>query len=302
MTKYYQNIALWLLLSLLITACSKDGADGNDVTKTNEETPKEITLNPTIWQMIEGTRATTYDAGILTSGSFTAAAYEENTTTAYISPVTVNYVTDKWVFSDGKHYWPASGNLDFFGYMPATTPSYISALTYSATSNPVAHSVTFGADLSSGASTEFVFALTTGQNKTNAASGVALNFLHPFARVKFAIGTIPSTVTVNSVSLGEVMMAGSYSYSYEGSTSTWSGQSKSGSIGGLDEWIITVPYSNGSKTLTVNCTWSNWSNVTKDLTASITADWAVGTSYSYTLNISKDYALTVSSSKYTEQW
>jgi hypothetical protein len=258
--------------------------------------------------MMEGTRATTYDAGTLTSGSFTAAAYIANSTTAYISPTTVNYETDKWVFSDGKHYWPASGNLDFFAYMPATIPSYIknnsgdaSSLNYSATSSPVTYTVSFSADLSSGADTEFVFALTTGQNKAGqGVSGVTMTFLHPFARVKFATGSVPSTVTINSVTLDGVMTKGYYSYN--GSTSTWSSQSTSGSIDGRDNWIIVVPYNNSTQTLTVNCTWSEWSNVTKNLTASITANWAASTSYTYTLNISKDYALTVDTSKYTEQW
>ena len=297
------NISSTLLLTailLLTAACSSDSS--NDVqTPPTPNNPQEITLNPTVWQMMEGTRATTYDAGTLTSGSFTAAAYVANSTTAYISPVTVNYETAKWVFSNGKHYWPASGNLDFFAYMPATPPSYISSLTYNATSEPVTHTVSFSADLSSDADTEFVFALTTGQNKTTpGASGVTLNFLHPFARVKFATGSVPSTVTINSVTLSGVMKKGNYSYN--GSTSTWSEQSTTGSIGGRDNWIIVIPYNNSTQTLTVNCTWSDWSNVTKDLTASITANWAVSTSYTYTLNISKDYALTVDPQKYTEQW
>ena len=305
------NISGTLLLTailLLTAACSSDSS--NDVQPSpTPDNSQEITLNPTVWQMMEGRRATTYDAGTLTSGSFTAAAYVANSTTAYINPIQVNWNTSQWEWSDGKHYWPASGNLDFFAYMPATIPSYIknsssvaSSLDYYATSSPsVTHTVSFSADLSSGADTEFVFALTTGQNKTTpGASGVTLNFLHPFARVKFATGSVPSTVTINSVTLDGVMTKGDYSYN--GSTSTWSSQSTSGSIDGRDNWIIVVPYNNSTQTLTVNCTWSEWSNVTKNLTASITANWAASTSYTYTLNISKDYALTVDTSKYTEQW
>lgn len=88
MTKYYQNIGLWLLSTLLITACSKDGADGNDVTKPNEEA-KEIRFNADVWKMAEATRATTFDnaAALQAQGSFTCGVYQQNSITEYISPV-----------------------------------------------------------------------------------------------------------------------------------------------------------------------------------------------------------------------
>lgn len=308
--RIYKNITLLqvviALLSplFLLPSCSSSD-DG--INETNPKDEKlEIGFNADVWKLTEATRATTYDSQSALQAEtdgFRTFIYNDGSTTLYNSDIgsVVKWDTDKWVFQDGKHYWPAEGRLDFFAYMPATKPSYISSLTYSTTSTPsVTHSVTFSADLSSVALTEFIFALTTGQDKTNAASGVTLNFLHPFARVKFATGTVPSTVTINSVSLSGVMTKGDFSY--DGSTPTWSEQSTTGSIGGLDDWIVVVPYNNGSQTLTVNCTWSDWSNVTKDLTASITADWTAGTSYTYTLNISKDYALTVSTEKYTEQW
>lgn len=300
---FFQGIFLLLSAVLLLPGCS--GSESDEQEKGGGSQP-EIRFNADVWQVMERTRATTFDnqTALQTEAHFICTVYNENSTDEFIPATQIdwNSSSTSWVFSDGRHNWPASGSLDFFAYMPVTA-TYISSLTYSATSSPsVTHSIAFSADLSSGASKEFVFALTTGQNKTNAASGVNLTFLHPFARVKFATGTIPSTVTINSVSLSGVMTKGDYSYSYESSTSSWSNQSATGSISGLDDWIITVPYNNNSQTLTVNCTWSDWSNVTKDLTASITANWTAGTSYTYTLNISKDYALTVDATKFTEQW
>ena len=302
-------MVMTLLGTGLFVSCSAN--DGTD-TPTPYTEKQEIGFKADVRNMAEGTRATTIDNTYMAENGFICTAYNANSTvvnsTANINATTVTWNDSKWTFARGSRYWPlpstpgdAYPSLDFFAYMPATLPAYISSWSYSATSSPsVTHNISFSANLSSGASTEYVFALTTGQNKSNAEGGVILNFLHPFARVKFATGTIPSTVTINSVSLAGVKIDGNYSY--DGSTSTWSGQSTSGSISGLDDWIIAVPYSNGSKILTVNCTWSDWSNVTKDLTASITANWAAGTSYTYTLNVSKDYALTVNTEKYTEQW
>lgn len=292
-----------MTLMILLAAGLLAGCSGDEGT-ADTDSPKEIQLVADCWKVMDGTKATTYDnaTALQTEGSFTCGVYQANTTTPYIASTAVNWSSGQWLFSDGKHYWPATGNLDFFAYMPATPPTYISSLTYSATSSPVAHTVSFSANLSSGAEKEFVFALTTGQNKAGqGASGVTLNFLHPFARVKFIKGTSPSTVTINSVSLGGVMMRGDYSYSYESNTHTWSNQSTTGNISGFDNWIIVVP-NNSSKTLTVNCTWSDWSNVTKDLTTSITANWEAGTSYTYTISVTKDQAIEVSTTKYTEQW
>lgn len=222
MTKNLKYIALCLFVTLLAIACSKDGADGNDVSKPNEQTPEEITLNPTIWQMIEGTRATTYDAGTPTSSSFTAAAYVGNTTTAYISPVTVNWATDKWEWSDGKHYWPASGNLDFFAYMlPSTTPSYITAgPTYLVeSSTPQASFTCANLPMSYDAAAptagqgsnlqEFVWGITVGQNKANqGASGVTMKFRRPFARIRFQLSASHPNVQINTITFKALKTGG----------------------------------------------------------------------------------------------
>ena len=196
------------------------------------ETQEEIRLDASVWQMMQGApsrrvstyesaplRASTYNGGTLTSGSFTAAAYVENTTTPYINPVQVNWETDKWVWSDGKHYWPASGNLDFFAYMPATIPSYITdnsdveslvsyiarnpqfkcnnlPMTYDSTS-PAAGQ---GSDLQ-----EFVYALVTGQNKTTpGATGVTLNFQRPFAKIVLQLSESHPDITINKITFKNI--------------------------------------------------------------------------------------------------
>ena len=199
---------LLMFCSLLLAGCSGDG-DGRDV-PVSETDKTEIRLAADVWNVMEGTRATTIDGGTLTS--FKASAYVGNTTTAYINPVQVDYVTDKWVWSDGKHYWPASGNLDFFAYMPATAPTYITTgPTYSIVeSHPQASFTCENLPMTYNAATpaagqgsslqEFIWGITVGQNKANqGASGVTMKFRHPFARIKFQLAKNHPAIQINSI-------------------------------------------------------------------------------------------------------
>ena len=230
---------LLMFCSLLLAGCSGDG-DGRDV-PVSETDKTEIRLAADVWNVMEGTRATTIPGGTLTSGSFKASAYVENTTTSYINPVQVNYVTGKWVWSNGKHYWPASGNLDFFAYMPATKPSYIKAdPTYSIVeSHPQASFTCENLPMTYNAATpaagqgsslqEFVWGITVGQNKANqGTSGVTMKFRHPFACIKFQLAASHPDIQINSITfkglktggtctLNNTAIAGTYY-----TTSVWS--------------------------------------------------------------------------------
>lgn len=231
---------LLMFCSLLLAGCSGDG-DGRDV-PVSETDKTEIRLAADVWNVMEGTRATTIDGGTLTS--FKASAYVGNTTTAYISPVQVDYVTGKWVWSDGKHYWPASGNLDFFAYMPATKPSYITAEptepTYSIVeSHPQASFTCENLPMTYNAATpaagqgsdlqEFVWGITVGQNKTDqGASGVTMKFRHPFARIKFQLAANHPDIQINSITFKGLKTGGTCTLDATGkdgnyyTTSVWS--------------------------------------------------------------------------------
>ena len=318
-----RHIKLLLLLAAgLLAGCVREDPP-------TPETQEEIRLDATVWQMMQGApartmtedaplRAMTYDAGTLTSGSFTAAAYVANTTTPYINPVTVNWETDKWVWSDGKHYWPASGNLDFFAYMPATKPSYISSITYAVAGEPAAPAPYFVcADFpmttaGQNVEGEFVYALTTGQNKTTpGSSGVTMTFMHPFAKIKFQLSSATTTnVTVNSITMEGLVTSGTCSFN--GTTSTWTSQSGSATMTlteALQRYetegtspLLMIPNNYGSKNLSVNVTWTEWDEVhTQTYSTPLTINWAAGNSYTYNLTITRN-ELIVDVAKYTEQW
>ena len=210
---------LLMFCSLLLAGCSGDG-DGRDV-PVSETDKTEIRLAADVWNVMEGTRATTIAGGTLTSGSFTASAYVGNTTTAYINSVQVDYVTDKWVWNDGKHYWPASGNLDFFAYMPAEKPNYItSEPTYSVQSStpqasftcaniPMTYNATDPTAGQGSSLQEFIWGITIGQNKTNQGeSGVTMKFRHPFARLRFQLAASHPNIIINSITFKNLKTGG----------------------------------------------------------------------------------------------
>ena len=321
MTKNLKYIALWLLVTLLASACSKDGADGNKVTNCNEA-KKEIGLKTDVWKMAEATRATMYDNTALQSGGFVCTAYTAGTqsynTDAGINGTSVTWKDSRWVFSDGPHYWPTTDNLDFFAYAPQTSslPScYVSVTTDSDTPIPSFSCSDLPLSLTpSDATQEFVWALTTGQNRIGQGeSGVTMTFRHPFARVKFKLSAASnSTVKVNSITLPAIYRDGTCTLTGTGSsaTSTWSALSDNenaltitGDPATSDNAdYLVIPNNYGSKTLSVSFTWREWDEEkSQTLTAPLTINWAAGYSYTYSLTITKN-DLKVDVENFTEQW
>ena len=326
MTKNLKYIALCLFVTLLAVACSSDGADGNEVTNRNEA-KKEIGIKPDVWKMMEATRATMYDNALLkdeTNGGFVCTAYNAGTTTpndyAKIDGTSVKWSESRsrWAFSDGSHYWPTSGDLDFFAYAP-TSPSYV-AVTYAVAGTPAAAAPYFicsDMPLSltpSDATQEFIWALTTGQNRIGQGeSGVTMTFRHPFARVKFKKSASSSTnVTVTSITIPAIYRDGTCTLTGTGNTatSTWSGLDDNddglvitGSPATSDDtFYLVIPNNYGSKTLSVSFTWREWDEEkSQTLTAPLTINWAAGYSYTYSLTITKN-DLKVDVEKFTEQW
>lgn len=298
--------AIWLVLAAaLLSGCSGD--DSPNQANNNNEKDSEIRLNAEVWRVMEGTRATTFDnqAAIQAERSFTCTAYDEGTTTvnttSNVSGITATWNgSTAWEFAD-KHYWPETGGLDFFAYMPASYDDYITGLTYTTARRPQ-----FTCDMTQTVNKEFIWALTTGQDREHqGASGVTMTFKHPFARIYFQLSNeSESSVTINSITIsGDFYTTGTCTF--DGTTSTWSNQGGAGSLGtfAIGTPYIVIPNDYGSsKTITVNATWDEWGTFTTSVTSSaLSINWEAGYSYTYTLTLSK-YALNVDVNKYTEQW
>ena len=153
---------------------------------------------------------------------------------------------------------------------------------------------------------EFIWALSTGKNKSNSSAGAEMTFRHPFAKITFRVGNPASDgITINTVTLSALKTGGTCSF--DGTTSTWSSQTGSENlVGTADTPYIIIPYNYTSGlTITANATWSNIGNATADTKAVAVAaskcNFQPGYSYIYTLTLDGT-ALKVDVDKYTEQW
>lgn len=306
--------ALFLLAAGLLTGCSSDDVNDSPGQAKTTESKQEIQLLATGKPF---TRATTIDSDTDLQGQdLKINAYHHGTETAYLSDAELHYDTSAWKFWSGSaethYYWPAVGSsLDFLGYCPYDQPAYITSLSYTNSGG-----ITFTADMSSymtstaqAGITEFMYAYLANQTYATqeAATGNALplQFQHPFAKVYFKLSDASGTaVTVNSITLTDIKSSGTYNTKPSPAWSSQGGDAALTISGTGDTPYLVIPYNYGTKTLTVNATWSEWGgNVTKDVTATgVSINWEAGHSYTYTLTLSK-YAVKVgTSSQYTEQW
>ena len=298
----YATLTLLLTAALMLAACSSDSTDD----APDQLQHDEIRLKADAWQFMAGTRATTYNSTNLQSEAFTCYAYQAGTTTKYIDGAPVSYTDGNWSFTDGKKYWPATGSLDFFAYMPATPPSYItSGPTYTED-----HNVTFTCtNLDMVNATEFVYDLVTGKNKDNASEGVSLTFKHPFARINLRWANYDhSDITSVTVKFKGVKNNGSYNKS---ATPQWttSDDDIEFTVTELNEYNAASPTyylaipQNWTGAIEVNASWNDWGDtpVPHTVTATIPTTWESGYSYTYTFNITPE-DLTVNTSNFTEQW
>lgn len=329
-------IYIGMLAAILLAACSKDDGDSPQ-TALGEEGRSEIRVNTDVSKML--TRAAIIDDnGDLQGCDLKIDAYFHGENTAYLDGVKLHYDSSlpaAWKFWSGSpgsqthYYWPIEGSvydpssanitvssLDFVGYCPYAAPGYITPGVYDHSTG-----TSFSCDLSDymtnteqASMDEYLIAVLPNQTYADqiAHSGVPLQFKHPFALVKFVIAEGSGThVQVNSISIAGLKTSGTCTYN--GSTMTWSGQSGSTDMSqtGLDlkydtsstetTPFMVIPYNYGTKTLTVNGTWDDWSDVTKDLSTDISINWEPGCIYTYNLTVTP-YALKVDVNKFTEQW
>lgn len=339
MTYRHNDMSRLIVLALVLAAGLLAGC-ARDVPEIKEE-KAEITFNANVSGMREGAplRAMTYNnvGNLQTEAHFTCVAYEANSNplTAYIPTTSVDWNSTQWVFNNGAdhYYWPLPAtnggewpSLDFFGYVPATRPSYIAAnptytadhdVTFSCSSLPMTYN---SADPTAGQGSnlkEFMFGIALGQNYGNAAAGVPLQFQHPFARVKLQLAASHPDITIHSITFRTIKNNGSYDHS---ASPKWS------ATGGDANFVLTLeddaaefdnnpasPIQIGDDYIMIPQNWAGEIVVNADcvfwgekvnypsLTTTVPTNWQPGYSYTYTFNISPD-DLKVNIEQFTEQW
>lgn len=326
---------VFLLAAGLLAGCSHDDSpsDGGE-----PDSRADIRFDANVSRMTEGTRAATINSNTdLQTKDLKIDAYFHGTSTKYLDGTKLHYTgsTPAWTFWDGSaalhYYWPIAGSvyepaganitftsLDFVGFCPYEKPAYIGTPTY----NP-STGVSFTCDLSSymtlasqASMQEHLVAVLKEQTlatQTAAAGGaLPLTFKHPFALVKFVIMPASGTnVKINSIRIDDLYTGGTCTYN--GSTMSWGSYSGSSAMTLVQELkigtattqttpFVVIPNNYGTKYLTVNATWDDWSDVTiSDYGADVSFNWKPGYSYTYNLTLDK-YGLKVDVAKYTEQW
>ena len=336
MTYRHNDMSRLIVLALVLAAGLLAGCV-RDVPEIKEE-KAEISFRADVLNMRKGTtlRTMTYDGieSLKTEGHFTCVAYEAGTLTPYIPSTTVDWSTTntRWEFNEGNdhYYWPLPASnggtwpsLDFFGYVPATPPTYITAgpaytadhnVTFTCSSLPMTNAGQ-GSDLK-----EFMFGIALGQNYGNAAAGVPLTFQHPFARIKLQLAASHPDITINSITFRSIKNNGSFTYNHSASTSTWvpSGDATNFvlTLTGvaavfnnnpvaerqIGEYYIMIPQDWAGE-IVVNADCLFWGEKVNypSLTTTVPTTWQPGFNYTYTFNISPD-DLKVNVNKFTEQW
>ena len=332
--QYIISFAAAALTAVLLTGCSGDSASDISPDPTPSTGKSEIKVNADIRQMMEGTRLTKIDN--IQSEDLKIDAYYHGTETKYLDGVKLHYTgsTPAWQFWDGSaqlhYYWPFDGStvagsstvastLDFVGYCPFSAPGYITGSSFDHASG-----ASFTCDMSSYMTLasqdglkEYLIAVLNEQTlatQTTAGGALPMVFKHPFALIKFVIAEGSGThVKINSISINNLYT--SATCTYNGSTMSWGSYDdetkaamsqtglnlKYGTATTETTPFMVIPKNYGTMTLTVNGTWDDWSNVTKDISTDISIDWQPDYIYTYTLTVTK-YALTVDIQKYTEQW
>ncbi len=305
----YKMAFMLLAATTLLAGCSGDDFNGNGNVNGNSN---NITFNTNVSNFIS--KATIYDNSNLES--FTCTAYNATTTTAFIEPTQVERTGSKWQFAQDQ-YWPGASGLDFFAYMPATAPTYISNISYSTARQPqfvctgLPTTTEDQKDLK-----EFVCAMETDKTKANSSEGVRMTFQHTFAKLLFELNPASDGITINSITIAPSTPANVFktggTCTYNNTNGKWEWSSFTGSEGSivasLNTPFLVIPnnYQSTEFKITVNVIRSSISTTPMNMSAIIKYEkdlmnWEAGYVYKFSLTFTPEI-LIVDTDKWAEQW
>ena len=157
------------LFFLAVAAVALASCSSDETVATNQslEDANAISFRTFVGGNTRATSITTTD----NISSFKVMAMKNSTTTSYFTWDTFTKGTDGYFVSANKHYWPASGALDFYAYAP-TTLSPSDYRTFSITTAATAE-----------AQIDLIYAASKNKTKAANANGVNLNFRHAGAQI-----------------------------------------------------------------------------------------------------------------------
>lgn len=314
------HIGLFMLAAGLLAGCS---ADTSELPVANE-TQEEIKIHVSSTSTTDATRATIInDNTDLQGQDVRIDAYFHGTTTNFLDGAKVSYNTvySTWLFYETTwthYYWPIEGSVhseagtgavDFVGYVPYTTPSYISNQSYTAghpsfvATLPITSGTPNTFDETNQSSLqEYMYAYTDNQTRRTNSGIVNLQFEHPFALVYFYLGKAKRNTTINSVTLSGLKTRGTCTFNSNSVSGTeWSSLDTEANllitvgkhvpaqlnfnalIGG--PYLVIPQTLSGTDNLIVNQTYNG---IPSTPAATLSGTWEPGKIYSYYLDLGVD--------------
>lgn len=176
------NLLILAVAALGFAACSSD-----ETTAVNEKLAESNAIS------FRTSVAGNMRAAILTTSnlnSFKVTALNNKTETPYFAWDVFTKNEEGYFVSADKHYWPASGKLDFYAYSPTSvsygtlTPSNYRTFSFSpadAAENQV----------------DFIYAATKAKQKSTDANGVVLNFRHACSQIVIKVKNSSNNLKFN---------------------------------------------------------------------------------------------------------
>ncbi len=222
----YGAIAFSFALLLTVAGCG-----GSEIPSEGKEdkiplSDQEITIQIDGWKPLEESRAAIFETPddftneapeAKGGGNFTLHAYMRETGSTFIDGTRARYQasSERWRFySDPnyiEYYWPQSGSIDFFAYMPWKGSNRDKNITVDSYSKGTGLSISCQmqneiSNLEDPTGQETIIAYTTGKSKT--AGSVNMHFVHPFAAVYFKLKQAHRDLTINWIQFNKVHLQG----------------------------------------------------------------------------------------------
>lgn len=334
----YGAIAFGFALLLTVAGCG-----GSEIPSEGKEdkvplSDQEITIQIDGWKPLEESRAAIFETPddftneapeAKGGGNFTLHAYMRETGSTFIDGTRARYQASSghWRFYSHpdyiEYYWPQSGSIDFFAYMPWKDSNRHKNITVGSYSKGTGLSISCQmqneiSNLEDLTGQETIIAYTTDKSKTKTDGSVNMHFVHPFAAVYFKLKQAHRDLTINWIRFDKVHLHGTTKLNattVENTKITWTPSDTestfiininktiptdinfNGEVGGP---YLVMPQSFGKGTdattddvtITINYTWDdkdanteNTQSFTRSITTTDITSWIAGNKYTYILDL-----------------
>lgn len=239
-----KKILLAAVATLAMVSCSQNEIDGIDNGKQNGKAEIKFGYTP-ITRAVPIVASSDFDA-------FTVCAYDAtdinvSTASAVINEGAFIKENSAWKSADNKtYYWPASGNVSFFGYNAGTFTKPTEAAKAPTLEYSIEKNIVDQKDL--------VVAQQIEKQADASDGAVTLSFKHALSQVRLKLkgdDYTNLTYTIKEIEIYNIFSEGSFDYSTYATSITWDTTSKTALTTGNG---YTLDYTSSPKVINTNTT------------------------------------------------